>query len=59
MPSISPINSFAFQWKVSNPGEHDAKVDIGEPPLLGNDGILYGVRVSPDGTLPVGRICSY
>jgi hypothetical protein len=41
-------DTISFQWKVSNPGEYDTKVHIGEPPVLGSDGILYGVRVSPD-----------
>ena len=41
-------DAISFQWKVSNPGEYDTKVHIGEPPILGSDGILYGVRVSPD-----------
>ncbi len=38
----------AFQWKVTNPGEYDTKVHIGEPPIVGSDGIIYGARVSPD-----------
>ena len=41
-------DTILFQWKVTNPGEYDTKVHIGAPPVLGSDGILYGVRVSPD-----------
>lgn len=37
-----------FQWQVTNPGEYGTKVHIGRPPILGNDGIIYGARVSPD-----------
>lgn len=37
-----------MKWKVINPGEYDTKVHIGNPPVLGSDGIIYGVRVSPD-----------
>ena len=37
-----------FVWKVTNPGEYDTKVHVGTPPVLGSDGIIYGVRVSPD-----------
>ncbi len=38
----------ALKWTVTNPGEYDTKVHVGEPPVLGNDGIIYGARVSPD-----------
>jgi hypothetical protein len=37
-----------LKWSVANPGEYDTKVHIGEPPVLGSDGIIYGARVSPD-----------
>lgn len=37
-----------MQWAVTNPGEYGTKVHIGKPPVLGNDGIVYGARVSPD-----------
>jgi hypothetical protein len=38
----------SFQWAVSNPGEYGTLVHIGRPPVLGEDGIIYGARVSPD-----------
>jgi len=41
-------DGIAMNWKVTNPGEYDTKVHIGESPVLGSDGIIYGVRVSPD-----------
>ena len=41
-------DGFTFQWQVSNPGEYGTLVHIGNPPLLGDDGIIYGHRVSPD-----------
>jgi hypothetical protein len=41
-------DAIAMDWKVTNPGEYDTKVHIGNPPVLGSDGIIHGVRVSPD-----------
>ena len=41
-------DEISFQWQVTNPGEYGTKVHIGRPPAIGNDGIVYGVRVSPD-----------
>lgn len=41
-------DGITFKWNVANPGEYDTKVHIGEPPVLGSDGIIYGARVSPD-----------
>lgn len=41
-------DAITFKWNVANPGEYDTKVHIGEPPVLGSDGIIYGARVSPD-----------
>jgi hypothetical protein len=41
-------DGIAMDWKVTNPGEYDTKVHIGAPPVLGSDGIIHGVRVSPD-----------
>jgi hypothetical protein len=41
-------DSITFKWKVVNPGDYDTKVHVGTPPVLGNDGIIYGARVSPD-----------
>jgi hypothetical protein len=41
-------DAITMNWKVANPGEYDTKVHIGNPPVLGSDGIIHGVRVSPD-----------
>jgi hypothetical protein len=38
---------FAFSWKSTNPSSDPAYVHIGNPPVIGNDGILYGFYVSP------------
>jgi hypothetical protein len=37
-----------FKWQTSNPGEYPAYVHIGNPPVIGADGILYGFYESPD-----------
>jgi hypothetical protein len=37
-----------FQWQTSNPGEYPTYVHIGNPPVIGADGILYGLYESPD-----------
>lgn len=35
-------------WQTSNPGSYASYVHVGTPPVIGNDGILYGFYVSPD-----------
>lgn len=35
-------------WKTTNPGEYPTIVHIGNPPVIGSDGILYGRYESPD-----------
>lgn len=35
-------------WRTMNPGEYPTYVHIGEPPVIGADGILYGIYESPD-----------
>lgn len=45
---VRTADAIAMDWKVTNPGEYDTKVHIGTPPVVGSDGIIYGVRVSPD-----------
>jgi hypothetical protein len=35
-------------WETSNPGEYPSSVHIGEPPVLGSEGVLYGFYESPD-----------
>lgn len=37
-----------LSWHAANPGEYPTYVHIGEPPLIGADGILYGFYESPD-----------
>ena len=37
-----------FTWRAANPGEYPTYVHIGEPPVIGTDGILYGWYESPD-----------
>jgi hypothetical protein len=37
-----------FKWQTSNPGEYPSYVHIGNPPVIGADGILYGFYESPD-----------
>jgi hypothetical protein len=37
-----------FKWTTSNPGEYPTYVHIGNPPVIGADGIIYGLYESPD-----------
>jgi hypothetical protein len=37
-----------FTWKSANPGEYPSYVHIGNPPVIGEDGILYGFYETPD-----------
>jgi hypothetical protein len=37
-----------FDWQTSNPGEYPSYVHIGTPPVIGADGILYGLYETPD-----------
>lgn len=39
---------FEFSWQTSNPGEYPTIVHVGNPPVIGADGILYGYYESPD-----------
>ncbi len=39
---------FEFTWQTSNPGEYPTIVHVGNPPVIGADGILYGYYESPD-----------
>jgi hypothetical protein len=41
-------NGLQFTWQTSNPGEYPSYVHIGTPPVIGDDGILYGFYESPD-----------
>ncbi|HEY4633388.1 MAG TPA: hypothetical protein VIH00_05665 [Candidatus Limnocylindrales bacterium] len=35
-------------WQTTNPGEYPTSVHIGEPPVIGSDGVIYGFYESPD-----------
>jgi hypothetical protein len=37
-----------FKWQTSNPGEYPSYVHVGNPPVIGQDGIFYGIYESPD-----------
>jgi len=37
-----------FSWQTVNPGEYPSYVHIGNPPVIGDDGILYGYYETPD-----------
>ena len=37
-----------LDWQTTNPGEYPSSVHIGMPPVIGNDGIVYGYYESPD-----------
>ena len=37
-----------FTWKTANPGEYPTYVHIGNPPVTGADGIIYGLYEVPD-----------
>ncbi|MCJ7513995.1 MAG: hypothetical protein MUO23_13655 [Anaerolineales bacterium] len=37
-----------FTWKTANPGEYPSYVHIGNPPVIGEDGVLYGFYETPD-----------
>jgi hypothetical protein len=37
-----------FTWNTANPGEYPTYVHIGHPPVIGAEGIIYGVYEVPD-----------
>ena len=37
-----------FAWQTANPGEYPTYVHIGNPPVIGEDGIIYGLYETPD-----------
>jgi hypothetical protein len=39
---------FQFSWQTSNPGEYPTYVHMGNPPVIDQDGILYGYYETPD-----------
>jgi hypothetical protein len=36
-----------FQWQAANPSEYPSALHVGPPPVLGSDGILYGLYKDP------------
>jgi hypothetical protein len=38
---------FEFTWGTTNPGDYPSYVHIGNPPVIGADGIIYGFYESP------------
>ena len=41
-------DGFQFSWSTFNPGEYPSYVHIGTPPVIGEDGNLYGFYETPD-----------
>lgn len=41
-------DSLTFSWMTENPGEYPTYVHIGNTPVIGNDGIIYGFYETPD-----------
>ncbi len=41
-------NGLQFTWNTFNPGEYPTYVHIGTPPVIGEDGVLYGFYETPD-----------
>jgi hypothetical protein len=41
-------NSLQFNWQAANPGEYPTYVHVGNPPVIGADGIIYGFYETPD-----------
>jgi hypothetical protein len=41
-------DGFLFTWKTANPGEYPTYVHIGNPPVIGADGTIYGLYEVPD-----------
>ena len=41
-------NGLQFTWQTANPGEYPTYVHIGYPPVIGADGIIYGLYETPD-----------
>ena len=41
-------DTLTMAWQTTNPGEYPSYVHIGDPPVIGSDGVLYGFYESPD-----------
>jgi hypothetical protein len=37
-----------FTWQTDNPGEYPSYVHVGNPPVIGADGVIYGFYQTPD-----------
>jgi len=37
-----------FTWQTNNPGEYPSYVHVGNPPVIGADGVIYGFYETPD-----------
>jgi hypothetical protein len=49
LADVRPVDGgLELSWHAANPGEYPTFVHIGEPPLIGSEGILYGFYRSPD-----------
>ncbi len=46
--AVRTDTGFELSWQTSNPGEYPTIVHVGNPPVIGADGILYGFYESPD-----------
>jgi hypothetical protein len=46
--AVRTDDGMEMTWQASNPGEYPSAVHIGQPPVIGADGILYGRYESPD-----------
>lgn len=40
-------DGLTFAWQTENPTEYPAYVHIGVPPVIGSDGVIYGIYQSP------------
>jgi hypothetical protein len=40
-------NGLEFQWQAFNPSDYPSALHVGPPPVLGEDGILYGIFKDP------------
>ncbi len=41
-------DGFTFTWQTDNPGEYPSYIHVGNPPVIGSDGIVYGFYETPD-----------
>lgn len=48
LEAVRTDTGMQFTWQTSNPGEYNTYVHIGIPPVIGSNGIIYGLYESPD-----------